>query len=479
MMNEEKLKREALKVLAKEDFFVYCHAKSPNFYRTDRPHLKELCRELQEFYEDEEEEVLVINLPPRFGKSRTAGNFVEWVFGKDKTKKVMTGSYNETLSTVFSKSVRNTISEVKADEERLVYSDIFPGVAIKYGDAAMNLWSLEGEYNNYLATSPGGTATGFGSDIMLLDDMIKNAEEASNAAHLEKIWDWFSNTMMSRLEEGGKIIVIMTRWATEDLAGKILNHFTKEGAKIRHVNMKALQDDGSMLCPAILSRKSYNRKVATLGKEIAEANYNQNPIDLEGQLYNKPFKEYEANAIPLFKRVFVYGDTADEGDDYLAAYVIGETFDREGYMLDVLYTKESMDVTETEFANMIVRNDVNVAYIESNGGGRGFARNVKRILIEKLNHFSTVIKWFHQSKNKKARIISNSTFIMDSIYFPRGWQNRWPELYLSLKSYQKEGKNKHDDAEDALTGVAEVLGNKIKNTSSTSDAMNKVKKLGL
>ncbi|HHR2662936.1 TPA: phage terminase large subunit [Listeria monocytogenes] len=343
----------------------------------------------------------------------------------------------------------------------------------------MNLWSLEGEYNNYLATSPGGTATGFGSDIMLLDDMIKNAEEASNAAHLEKIWDWFSNTMMSRLEEGGKIIVIMTRWATEDLAGKILNHFTKEGAKIRHVNMKAVQEDGSMLCPAILSRKSYNRKVATLGKEIAEANYNQNPIDLEGQLYNKPFKEYEANAIPLFKRVFVYGDTADEGDDYLAAYVIGETFDREGYMLDVLYTKKSMDVTEIEFANMIVRNDVNVAYIESNGGGRGFARNVKRILIEKLNHFSTVIKWFHQSKNKKARIISNSTFVMDSIYFPRGWQNRWPELYLSLKSFQKEGKNKHDDAEDALTGVAEVLGNKIKNTSSTSDAMNKVKKLGL
>lgn len=478
-MNEEELKKEALKVLAKEDFFAYCHAKSPKFYRTDRPHLIELCRELQAFYEDKEEEVLVINLPPRFGKSRTAGNFVEWIFGKDKTKKVMTGSYNETLSTVFSKSVRNTISEVKADEERLVYSDIFPGVAIKFGDAAMNLWSLEGEYSNYLATSPGGTATGFGSDIMLLDDMIKNAEEAFNATHLEKIWDWFANTMMSRLEEGGKIIVIMTRWATEDLAGKILNHFTKEGAKIRHVNMKAVQDDGSMLCPAILSRKSYNRKVATLGKEIAEANYNQNPIDLEGQLYNKPFKEYEANDIPLFKRVFAYCDTADVGSDYLAAYVVGETFDREGYVLDVLYTKENMDTTEPSLARMLAKHEVNVAYIESNNGGRGFARNVKRVLTEKLNHYSTSIKWFHQSKNKKARILSNSTYTLESVYFPKGWANRWSELYLALKSYQKEGKNKHDDAEDALTGVAEVLGNKIKKTTSASDTINKVKRLGL
>ena len=72
----------------------------------------------------------------------------------------MTGSYNETLSTMFSKNVRNTIQEVKVDKDKIVYSDIFPGIKIKYGDGAMNLWSLEGSYNNYLATSPTGTATG-------------------------------------------------------------------------------------------------------------------------------------------------------------------------------------------------------------------------------------------------------------------------------------------------------------------------------
>jgi hypothetical protein len=77
----------------------------------------------------------------------------------------MTGSYNETLSTTFSKAVRDSIGTIKADLERIIYGDVFPGVRIKKGDGAMNLWSLEGGYNNYLATSPTGTATGFGASL--------------------------------------------------------------------------------------------------------------------------------------------------------------------------------------------------------------------------------------------------------------------------------------------------------------------------
>ena len=91
----------------------------------------------------------------------------------------MTGSYNETLSTTFSKNVRNDIQEAKADIYKPVYSDVFPGVKIKRGDGSMNLWSLEGGYNNYLATSPTGTATGFGASILVIDDLIKNAEETA------------------------------------------------------------------------------------------------------------------------------------------------------------------------------------------------------------------------------------------------------------------------------------------------------------
>lgn len=133
---------EIKKALARKSFFDYCNLKAPDFYKPDRQYLVRLCNELQEFYESDDE-VLIVNLPPRHGKSRTAGNFVEWVLGNNKHEKIMTGSYNETLSTMFSKNVRNTIQEVKVDKDKIVYSDIFPGIKIKYGDGAILYKSIK------------------------------------------------------------------------------------------------------------------------------------------------------------------------------------------------------------------------------------------------------------------------------------------------------------------------------------------------
>lgn len=443
--------------LARREFFFYCNLKAPDFYKEDRAFLISLCNELQDFIESDDD-VMIVNEPPRHGKSRTVGNLVEWVLGKDHSQKIMTGSYNETLSTMFSKSVRNTIQEIKADEFKPVYSDVFPDTKIKQGDGAMNLWSLEGGYNNYLATSPTGTATGFGATLMIIDDLIKSALEAYNADVLDKHWDWFTNTMLSRLEEGGKIIIIMTRWHSLDLAGRAIEHYS--GKKLRHITMKALQDDGSMLCPEILSHKSYDEKCRAMGLDIASANYQQEPIDVKGRLYTH-FKTYEK--LPqddkgnlLFTAIKSYSDTADEGSDYLCNIIYG-VHNGEAYVLDVYYTKDAMEVTEEETARRLFTFKVNVADIESNNGGKGFARSVQRILKEKLHSIKTVIKWFHQSKNKFARILSNSTWVMEHVYYPVNWRDKWPEYYKAMTTYQKEGKNKNDDAPDATTGIAEKI----------------------
>uniref|UniRef100_UPI002FE6D0AA phage terminase large subunit n=1 Tax=Enterocloster clostridioformis TaxID=1531 RepID=UPI002FE6D0AA len=379
------------------------------------------------------------------------------MLGNDQTQKIMTGSYNETLSTMFSKNVRNDIQEEKADENRIVFSDIFPGVSIKRGDGAMNLWSLEDGYNNYLATSPTGTATGFGATLLIIDDLIKNSEEANNELTKEKHWNWFTDTMLSRLEEDGKIIIIMTRWASDDLAGRALEHFREAGAKIRHISMKAMQDDGTMLCPEILSRKSYEAKIKAMGADIASANYQQEPIDLKGRLYTS-FKTYSGE-LPQFKEIRNYTDTADTGEDYLCSINYGVTFANEAYVLDVLYTKEPMEVTEPALARMLLAGAVNLARIESNNGGRGFARNVRRIL-EELGSNYTTIKWFTQTQNKQARIYSNSSWVMQHIYYPEDWKNRWPEYHNAMIKYQREGQNKHDDAPDATTGIAENCAKK-------------------
>lgn len=442
---KEELIKQARLELARRDFFEYCKLMAPDFYKEDRLFLKDMCYQLEDFYKSEDK-VMVINLPPRHGKSRTAGKFVEWILGQSINEKVMTGSYNEDLSGSFAKSVRDTIA-TKKTEGITVYNDVFPNTKIKEGEATQKKWALEGsQVSNYLATSPTGTATGFGCTIMIIDDLIKNAQEAYNELTLQKHIEWFNNTMLQRTETGFKIIIIMTRWASNDLAGYILENYKD----VRHINYKATQEDGSMLCEDILSKEDYELKTKNMNKDIVYANYQQEPIDVKNRLYSG-FKTYEK--LPPAHYIMNYTDTADEGADYLCS-IDYQMYNNEYYILDIIYTQESMELTEPAVAKMLTKDHVGFANIESNNGGRGFARNVQRELKE-LKNTHTKVNWFHQSENKQARILSNSTAIMNNIYFPINWEDRWSEFAKHIKHYVRTGKNEHDDAEDCLTGVYE------------------------
>lgn len=372
----------------------------------------------------------------------------------------MTGSYNETLSTSFSKMVRDSITEKKADKDKVIFSDIFPQTNIKQGDGAANLWSLEKGNNNYLATSPTGTATGFGANIIVIDDLIKNASEANNSLNRDKQWSWFTDTMLSRLEGNDwKIIVVMTRWHSKDLAGRLISHCNENKISYKQILYKAIKEDGSMLCDDILNYDSYTIKTKTMSPEIALANYQQEPIDLKGTLY-KSFKTYDEIPKDMFgnykfTEINSYCDTADTGDDYLCNIIYG-VLNREAYILDVYYTKDHMEITEKEVAKRLTEFKVNNALVEGNNGGRGFARQVERNMRGLGNH-KTIIRTFHQTNNKNARILSNATWVMEHIYYPSNWHNKWNEYFVSMKEYQREGKNTHDDAQDATTGVAENI----------------------
>jgi len=466
------LKSELLIELARREFWTYCQLmdqgtadpgriknkdpakklKKPLFFKDDRAYLRKLADELEDFYRSDDE-VMTVSLPPRHGKTRTVTNFSQWVFGQNPSEKIMTGSYNEMISTAFSKAVRNKINEEKIDPSQLIYSDIFPDVQIQRGDGAVNYWSLQGEYSSYLATSPGGSATGLGCSLLIIDDLIKNDKEALNDSVLEGHWDWFTKTMYNRLEEGGKILIIATRWSKKDLIGQALTFFREEeGKRVREIVMSAKQDDGSMLCDEILSRGSYDSKVRAMGTDLGGAVFDQKPIDIKGRLYTG-FRTYETPP-DQFDEIKAYIDTADEGKDYLAGFVYG-TYEGEAYILDTIYTKKSMEFTEPATADLLYRNAVNYALIESNNGGRGFARSVERLIFERYKTKKVVVDWFFQNENKKARILSGSTFVLHHIYFPWDWEDRWPDLAKDLKAYQKDGRNQVDDGPDALTGVAE------------------------
>ena len=453
MYDKELIKLEAKKELARRDFWYYCKLLGKkDFYNDRKEYLKDLCNQLQSFI-DSNKKILVINMPPRFGKSYTATLFVQWLLGRNNKLKIMTGSYNETLSSTFAKQVRDMIA-TEQTQGVTVYRDIFPDTKIKYGEASMNKWALEGsQVANYLATSPTGTATGFGADLIVIDDLIKNSEEAYNSNVLEKHIDWFTNTMLSRTEKGFKLIIIMTRWASNDLAGFILSNYDD----VVHINYKAINDDGTPLDEGTLSLEDFEFKTKNMAKEIVYANYQQEPIDIKGRLYSE-FKTYVDLPKEKIVKISSYCDTADTGEDFLCNIIYADCKDS-AYILDVIYTKEAMEITEPLVAEAYKKFNVNIADIESNNGGRAFARNVERITRGKGN-FKTVIKWFHQSGNKIARILSNSAWVNANIYMPVDWKNKWPEFAKDIISYQKEGKNKHDDGPDTLTGIAEKVINR-------------------
>ncbi len=438
--------------LARREFWEYCKLLHKDFYREDREFLKELCYKLQDFYYNDDE-FMIVNEPPRHGKSFTATNFVEWVLGQNPLERIMSASYSHDLSKNFSKKVRGTISTEKIGDN-IVYSDIFQETKLKFGSSEAMKWQTDKSNQiNYLATSPSGSATGFGCTLMVIDDLVKNAYEANNESILEAQYEWFVNTMLSRREGKKKVLIIMTRWNSKDLAGKILEYVEENNISYSHINFKAEQEDGTMLCPSIFDKKASDRAKQLMGEDIYEANYNQTPIDMKGCLYSN-LQTY--SELPTVLEVCNYTDTADEGTDYLCSINYAICSDDKAYILDVIYTQDAMEITEPLVAGMLTKDDVNYAVIESNNGGKGFARNVERICRENNNNH-TMFKRFTQTKNKVSRILTGATGVMQNVVFPEDWKSMYPKFYKDVTQFQRLGKNKHDDCVDVLTGIYEQL----------------------
>ncbi|MGN1144923.1 MAG: phage terminase large subunit [Acetatifactor sp.] len=514
---------------ARESSWEYVKLKNPKFYKEDRWHLKQIEETLQALVEDriiklknedewhiatvkEVQELdreavrynickkLMLNIPPRHGKSYNLQEFEQWYLAKNPEGSVITVSYNDILSGRFSANVRDGIDATKIDRNVTIFSDIFPNVKIKEGDGAKNIWSLVGRFFSYLGTGFGGTITGVGCYLGVIDDPIKNDKEAFNDNVMESQYSWYTDTFLSRIEEGGYQIINMTRWSTKDLCGRLLEAEPGEWyqlcypaclnadkiyrmdacKKSRELDRcqdcaeypcgeyegEPMDEDGNiigqMLCPELLSFETWLKKRRIMSNPIFMANYQQQPVDVTNALYAQGFKTYETAVLDResFERSCCYADTADEGVDYLCAIYFG-VIDRYAYVTDVYYTDASMEKTEPETARRMKQQRTKEAMIESNNGGRGFARNVARIL-KGWGWKLTCVTWFTQSRNKKARILSHATNVCEQVIMPEDWDKRWPEFHKHVMGYQRKGKNEHDDAEDCLTGVVEMVNGEIK-----------------
>jgi len=452
--------------LARVNFWEFCKLTAPDFYKDDRSHLRELCDALEKLYRGELMlngkvcRKLMINYPPQHGKSRTLVNFCKWVLGLNTNEKFIIGSYNDITATDFSKYTRDGISETRQGKDQLIYHDIFPFTKIKQGDATMQRWALEGQHFSYLGAGIGGTLTSKGGTILIIDDPVKGAEEALNETHLEKLWLWYTGTFISRVSaEFGQPLEIFnaTRWSKKDPAGRLLE--SDEGNEW-YILSKEVYKDGKMLCDDLLNFDAYTHRKNLMLHDLNTAmifwaNYHQLTVDLQGRLYQhlKTYEELPRNDQgQILGEIHNYTDTADEGECYLCSVNYLE-YQRQAYILDVYYTQEPMEVTELATARMM--EGVKLSKIESNNGGRGFARAVQEWCHKMDNHY-TVIDWFHQGDNKNVRINTWSAWVQQNVYFPLNWGVRWPEFYQHIINFIRNGENKYKDAPDVLTGIGEM-----------------------
>lgn len=476
----KQLKRLARIELARRDFWEFLKLMDPKFFKESRTYQKQMAKAYQNFCDNSNKKVLIVNCPPRFGKSYMEQWFCAWEIGRDNNCKIMMSCYNEILASNFGKTIRDKIQEQKEDKDIIVYRDIFPDTFIKKGDGAMNLWGVAHSEvgSNFLCTSPNGSSTGFGCRYLLLDDIIKDYKEACNTKNLDKHWEWVTGTMLSRLEKGGKIICTMTRWSKKDLTQRLIDTYGSDD--IEFIILTAMNEQTKeMLCDEILDYESFMSKLfrkdgkRLIPEEVAEANYFQRPIDIKGKLYTS-FQTYKKDKAGIyvdsddkgrpqyvrFKNIISVTDTADEGSDWLCSIVFGEDYKKNAYVLDVYYTKAAAETTIPGLAQFYKDNKVHSVIIESNNGGRLFALAIKKELEEKIKYFP-VVKWFHQNKNKEARIISSSLDVMNRIYYPQDWEDRFYEYFTDMNDYQKEGKNEHDDAPDATTMIIEYMDGEL------------------
>jgi predicted phage terminase large subunit-like protein len=430
------------------------------------PHLHEYCSVLQAFYEDRivwknkkwkivDEPIpskschmLFIEMPPRHGKSRTLTMFISWVLGLNQRAKFIYTSYNDDVASDMSRYVRDTITQDKLDASDFVYSDIFDAQLQKDNKSIMK-WALEGQYFNMIAAGREGSVTSKGCDYLIIDDPVKDALEALNDNISEKIWNWYTGTLLSRIEEGGKIIINHTRWPRNDLIQRIKKKHEDKQPPYYEIKFPAY-DGKKMLCPELLSYSSYLEKKSLIEESIFEANFNQNVIDKKGSLY-RMFRTYNIPPRDIEERRARI-DVADEGDNFTCC-IVYDLYQERAYVIDVLYTQERVEDYSQDIANMLVALDVSIAVFESNNGGKGLALSVEQ-KVQELGG-TTVIDWKFSHANKKTRIEINSGKVQSYIVFPKDWRTRWPVFHEHVMNYQRVGKNKFDDAPDTLTMIAE------------------------
>ena len=430
---------------AQEKFMEFVHAVWPTFI--DGRHHKLMAEKFEEIAQGKTKR-LIINMPPRHTKSEFASYLLPaWFLGKFPNKKIIQCSNTAELAVGFGRKVRNLV-----DSE--IYAKIFPNVGLRADSKAAGRWSTSGN-GEYFAIGVGGTVTGKGADLLIIDDPHSEQEAklaSADPSVFDNVYEWYTSGPRQRLQPGGSIVVVMTRWAKRDLTGKILQAMVdRDGDEWEIIELPAILPSDKPLWPEFWSYEELDKLRTELPLPKWQAQYQQNPTSEEGAIVKREWWQvWEGDRPPPCHFIIQSWDTAftkNERSDYSACTTWGVFYKDENendphiILLDAL--KERMEFPELKQRALEMYKDwePDAFIVEAKASGAPLVFELRRMGIP-VQEFTPV-----RGNDKITRLNAVSDlFASGKVWAPR---KRWAEEVV--EEVAAFPNSDHDDLVDSTT----------------------------
>ncbi len=391
---------------------------------------------------------LIINMPPRHTKSEFGSYMLPaWFLGRDPAKKIIQCSNTAELAVGFGRKVRNLVGSEQ-------YAKIFPNVNLRSDSKAAGRWSTNSN-GEYFAIGVGGTVTGKGADLLIIDDPHSEQEAAiasTNPEVYDKVYEWYSSGPRQRLQPGGAIIVIMTRWSKKDLTGRILKSaIEKDGDEWETIDFPAILPSGKALWPQFWDIKELEVLKEELPVSKWNAQYQQQPTSEEGALIKREWwKVWDNENPPQCTYLIQSWDTAftkNERSDYSACTTWGVFYLNEDEMqpnvilLDAYKARLEFPELKEKAFNMYKEWTPDSFIVEAKASGLPLIGELRRMGIP-VSEFTPT-----RGNDKIARLNSvTDLFASGKVWAPpRRWAD---EVIEEMASFPNSD---HDDLVDSST----------------------------
>jgi predicted phage terminase large subunit-like protein len=385
-------------------------------------------------------------MPPRHTKSEFASYLLpSWFLGKFPNKKVIQTAHTAELSVGFGRKVRNLV-----DSD--VYSTIFPGVSLQADSKAAGRWNTN-KGGEYFAIGVGGAVTGKGADLLIIDDPHSEQEAALAATNPEiydKVYEWYTSGPRQRLQPGGAIVIVMTRWGLRDLTGQVVkNALQRGGDEWEVIEFPAILPSGNPLWPEFWSLDELSALKEELPNSKWQAQYQQQPTSEEGAIVKREWwKVWEKDDPPRCDFIIQSWDTAYETtnrSDFSACTTWGVWTTEEGETNIIL-----LDVYKSRLEFFELKKKVLELHKEYEPDALIVEKKVSGIsLYQELRRMGVPVSEFTPSKGNDKITRLNS--VSDIIQSGRVWvpNTRWAEELIDEIAAFPAGE--HDDLVDATT----------------------------